>query len=51
MGSKHQDCGVQNFVVDVENKIVTGPAYMLGQNIAEVADGIERAVEQLIKML
>ena len=51
MGSKHQDCAVQNFVVDVENKIVTGPAYMLGQNIAEVADGIESAVQQLIKML
>jgi enhancing lycopene biosynthesis protein 2 len=51
MGSKHQDCAVQKFVVDVENKIITSPAYMLGQNIAEVADGIERAVEQLIKML
>ncbi len=51
MGSKHEECAVQDFIVDEENKIVSGPAYMLGQNIAEVADGIEKAVDRLIKML
>jgi len=51
MGGRHQDCSVQDFVVDEDNKIVSGPAYMLGQNIAEVADGIEKAVDKLIKML
>ncbi|QPJ64871.1 MAG: isoprenoid biosynthesis glyoxalase ElbB [Candidatus Nitrohelix vancouverensis] len=51
MGGKHQDCAVQDYVIDEENKIVSAPAYMLGQNIAEVADGIEKAVAQLLKML
>ncbi len=51
MGGRHQDCAVQDYVIDEENKIVSAPAYMLGQNIAEVADGIEKAVAQLLKML
>jgi len=50
MGAKHQNCTVRDYVVDEENKIVTGPAYMLGQNIAEVAEGIEKAVNQVIRL-
>ena len=50
MGSKHQDCEVTGFVLDKENKIVSTPAYMLGQNIPEVAEGIEKAVQELIKL-
>ena len=50
MGSKHQDCEVTGFVLDKENKIVSTPAYMLGQNISEVAEGIEKAVQELIKL-
>lgn len=51
MGSKHQDCPVTEFVIDKENKIVSTPAYMLGQNISEVAAGIEKTVNELIKMI
>ena len=50
MGSHHQDCDVRDIVLDKENKIVSSPAYMVGQNIAEVADGIEKTVRELIKM-
>ena len=51
MGSTHQDCAVQDVVVDATHKIVSTPAYMLGQNISEVAEGIEKAVDELVKML
>ncbi|MCS5620450.1 MAG: isoprenoid biosynthesis glyoxalase ElbB, partial [Nitrospinaceae bacterium] len=42
MGSRHQDCAANDFVFDAENKIVSTPAYMLGQSISEVAEGIEK---------
>jgi len=51
MGSRHQECAVQDFVLDAENKIVSTPAYMLGQSISEVADGIEKSVKELVRMI
>ena len=51
MGSHHQDCAVQDVVLDKGNKIVSTPAYMLGQNISEVAEGIEKCVKELVKMI
>jgi len=51
MGSHHQDCAVQDIVVDKENKIVSTPAYMLGQSISEVAEGIEKSVKELVRMI
>ncbi len=51
MGSRHQDCAVQDVVLDAQNKIVSTPAYMLGQNISEVADGIEKSIKELVKMI
>ncbi len=51
MGSKHQTATVVEAVVDSDNKIVSTPAYMLGQSISEVAKGIEKSVDELIKML
>ena len=50
MGSIHQDCSVQDFICDEKNNIVSTPAYMLGQSISEVAGGIEKTINQLIKM-
>ena len=41
MGGEHVPCPVDDIVVDEENKIVTTPAYMLAQNIAQAAEGIE----------
>lgn len=51
LGAKHVNCPVKEFVVDEENRIVTTPAYMLGQNISEVAEGIEKTVAALLNML
>ena len=41
---------MQDIVTDKVNKIVTTPAYMLGQSISEVAEGIEKTVKELIAM-
>ncbi|ADD67870.1 ThiJ/PfpI domain protein [Denitrovibrio acetiphilus DSM 12809] len=51
LGSEHVECPVSEFVVDRENKIVTTPAYMLGQNIVEVAEGIEKTCKELLSMI
>ena len=51
MGSEHQDCATDDIVYDENNKIVSTPAYMTGQSISQVADGIEKAVKKLISLL
>ena len=51
MGTKHQNAVVTEAVVDAPNKIVSTPAYMLGQSIGEVAEGIDKAVKELMKMI
>ncbi len=50
MGGRHYDCPVDGIHVDEANRIVTTPAYMLGPGIADVAKGIEKLVEQILKM-
>jgi len=50
MGATHVQCPVSEFVVDRERKIVSSPAYMLGQSISEVAEGIEKTVDALLDM-
>jgi enhancing lycopene biosynthesis protein 2 len=50
LGASHVDCPVSEFVVDRERKLVTSPAYMLGQSISEVAEGIEKTVAALMEM-
>ena len=50
MGAKHISCAVDRFVVDHDKKVITSPAYMLGQRISEVAEGIERTVAELVKL-
>jgi enhancing lycopene biosynthesis protein 2 len=50
-GAKHQECAVTGFVVDVKNKLVSTPAYMLANSISEVRDGIEKCVKEVIKLI
>jgi enhancing lycopene biosynthesis protein 2 len=50
MGGKHVDTPVENAVVDQKNKIVTTPAYMLGPTISKVALGIEKVVNEVLKL-
>ena len=45
------DCPVRETVVDSERKLVTTPAYMLGQSVADVAAGIFRLVDEVIAMV
>ncbi len=49
-GAKHQNCEVTDFVVDVKNKIVSTPAYMLATNISQVCEGIDKCVATVIGM-
>mgnify|MGYP006190089101 FL=1 len=51
MGSKHQECLATDFVFDEENKIISTPAYMVGQSISEVAEGIEKTINKLVSMI
>lgn len=48
MGAEHVPCPVDDIVVDEDHKIVTTPAYMLAQNIAEAASGIEKLVSRVL---
>ena len=50
MGARHVSCPVESTVVDRQHKLVTTPAYMLGQRISEVAAGIDGAVAALVEM-
>ncbi len=50
-GAKHVSCGVTEIHVDNERKVVSTPAYMLGQNILEVSEGIGKLVETLVEWI
>ena len=50
MGSTHQECSARDFVFDEQNNVISTPAYMRGQSISEVAEGIEKTIHQLLKM-
>lgn len=50
MGAKHVDCSVEEIVEDKAHKLVTTPAYMLAQSIAEAASGINKAVDRVLEL-
>jgi len=50
MGAKHIDCAVDDIVEDVHHKLVTTPAYMLAQSIAEAASGINKLVDRVLEL-
>jgi len=50
-GAKHENFPVDKACVDMENKIFSAPAYMLAQDIAEAASGIEDMVSKMIKAI
>ncbi|MEE8478838.1 MAG: isoprenoid biosynthesis glyoxalase ElbB [Candidatus Neomarinimicrobiota bacterium] len=51
MGSNHIVCPAQEIIVDKENRIVSTPAYMEAKNITEAAEGIEKLVVEILKMI
>ena len=50
MGGNHMACAVTEIAIDPENKIVTAPAYMCEASLADIATGIERAVEATVNL-
>lgn len=48
-GASHVDCEVTGVHLDPERKVISTPAYMLGQNILEVSKGIEKLVQTLVE--
>jgi enhancing lycopene biosynthesis protein 2 len=51
MGGKHIDTPVDDAVVCRKNKIVSTPAYMLGPTISKVAVGMEKLVNEVLKLV
>ncbi len=51
MGGKHLTRKVEEVIIDEANKIISTPAYMLGPSISHVAKGIEKCVEEVLKMM
>lgn len=51
MGAKHTDRAVEEIVVDEANRVVSTPCYMLGPGPAQVGEGIEKLVGQIMAWL
>ncbi|MBF0571672.1 MAG: isoprenoid biosynthesis glyoxalase ElbB [Candidatus Omnitrophica bacterium] len=50
-GAKTVNTDARSIVIDHDNKIVTTPCYMLDARISEISEGIEKLVQQLIRMV
>lgn len=51
MGGVHVECLVDDIVIDFENKIVTTPAYMLAESLAQAEKGIDKLVRKILEMI
>ncbi len=51
MGVSHVIKLVDEVLIDSTNRLVTTPAYMLAENIAEIGPGIRKAVESVVDMV
>ena len=49
-GANHRECTVDEVVVDMTNKVVSTPAYMLGPNIIDIRKGISKLVREVIAL-
>ena len=50
LGQTHVAASATEAVVDPDHKLVTGPAYMLAQNVAELYEGIDKAIDELLRL-
>ena len=50
MGGQHVECTVEDIVEDEARKLVSTPAYMLAQSIAEAASGINKLVDRVLEL-
>ncbi|MCP4749314.1 MAG: isoprenoid biosynthesis glyoxalase ElbB [Proteobacteria bacterium] len=51
MGGRHQATTHEEVVVDTENKLITGPCYMLDANIGNIIRGADAVVSKLKELL
>lgn len=49
-GALHCECTVKETCIDREKKLVTTPAYMLAQSIAEANEGISKLVDEVLAL-
>lgn len=50
MGGEHVVCPVDDIVVDLDQNVVTTPAYMLANSIGEAAQGIDKLVARVLEL-
>lgn len=50
MGQTHKPCEVLDIWIDSRHKVVTTPAYMLAQNVAQAWEGIEKLVKEVLNL-
>lgn len=50
MGGIHINCPVDDIVIDETHRVVTTPAYMLAESIAQAQVGIEKLVKKILEM-
>ena len=50
MGVEHAECNVEDIIEDPQRKLVTTPAYMLANSIAEAAAGINKLVDRVLEL-
>jgi enhancing lycopene biosynthesis protein 2 len=51
MGATHESTNEGQIVVDTDNRIVTTPCYMLDSRVDKIAEGADKLVAALIKMM
>ena len=51
MGAEHVDCPVREFTIDRERKIVSSPAYMLAEGLADLEAGLTKTVKALVDLI
>lgn len=51
MGATHVNCAVDGIVVDEANRLVTTPAYMLGQSVRDIHHGIRKLADEVVRQV
>lgn len=50
LGAKHIACAASDCVIDRKNRLVTTPAYMLGETVRDIAPGIRKLAEAVVRL-
>lgn len=50
MGGEHVECAVENIVIDKPHNLMSTPAYMLAESILDADAGIQKLVNEVLKM-